>query len=75
MNYLTHWLKLWPTPDKPTLIWTPESGVLWRNFYEPCRDHLVGLKLLCESQTPQNDWEGRARWVKYQENLSTYLSN
>lgn len=71
MSYLTHWCNLWPTPDKPTLHFKPERGVLWRHEWEPCHDHLEGLRAICERCMPQ-PWEGLERWEKYLKSLNDY---
>ena len=73
MNYLTHWLTLWPTSDKPEALFAPDRGVLWRNEWEPCHDHLEGLMAICKRCMPVNEWEGKARWEKYYNQLSEYM--
>lgn len=66
MNYLQHWTNLWPSPDKPTLLWGAERGVLWRNNYEPCHDHLQGLIVIAEK------WAGIQIWDIYLSKIKTY---
>jgi hypothetical protein len=72
MSYLKHWTNLWPTPDKPTPLWKPERGILWRNEWEPCHDHLEGLQAICERCMPPV-WEGRERWEEYLSQLTSYM--
>jgi hypothetical protein len=72
MSYIKHWTNLWPTPDKPVTLWQPERGVLWRNEWEPCHDHLIGLAAICERSLPPV-WEGRARWEQYLKTLTDYI--
>jgi len=72
MSYLTHWTNLWPTPDKPQTLFAPERGVLWRNEWEPCHDHLTGIAAICERCMPP-EWEGRKRWEEYLSQLTSYM--
>jgi len=72
MSYIKFWTDLWPTPDKPTPLFKPERGVLWRDEWEPCHDHLNGLAAICERSLPPV-WEGRARWEEYLEKLKQYM--
>ena len=67
MSYLQHFKKHWPTQDKPEFLWTPERGVLWRNEFIECHDHLQGLLELASK------WEGFKLWEKYLNNLKQYM--
>jgi hypothetical protein len=66
MNYLQYFLSLWPSTDKPTLLWGADRGVLWRNNYEPCHDHLKGLAAIA------SQWKGIQIWEQYLHKLKTY---
>lgn len=72
MSYIQHWIKLWPTADKPVALWKPERGVLWGSEWEACHDHLSGLLAISERCTPP-EWEGQGRWIEYRIQLLAYM--